>query len=185
MHVLYYYYQVFIKQSTCTKDLWKQLVLALGKVWKKCFFFQLLYTSIIRNKNRAFCWNNRRVILIMKQNCFKPKIDPRYSRILCTSYIKTTHTDGIFFYQVNNGSVFHMETRESSTTTTTETNSDSGTTSVRKLDVLLRVDIKHAALIHFLKTLRRSSFLSDVHLVSSKSINLKCDYMNFSLHTLF
>ena len=78
-----------------------------------------------------------------------------------------------------------METRESSTTTTTETNSDSGTTSVRKLDVLLRVDIKHAALIHFLKTLRRSSFLSDVHLVSSKSINLKCDYMNFSLHTLF
>ena len=43
-----------------------KLVLALGKVWKKCSFFQLLYTSIIRNKNRAFCWNNRRVILIMK-----------------------------------------------------------------------------------------------------------------------
>ena len=82
-----------------------------------------------------------------------------------------------FFYQVNNGSVFHMETRESSSTTTTM-NSDPGT--ARKLDVLLRVDIKHPSLIHFLKTLRRSSFLSDVHLVSSKSINLKCNY-DFSL----
>ena len=26
----------------------------------------ILYTSVIRNKNRAFCWNNRRVILIIK-----------------------------------------------------------------------------------------------------------------------
>ena len=48
------------------KTFGNKLVLALGKVWKKCSFFQLLYTSIIRNKNRAFCWNNRRVILIIK-----------------------------------------------------------------------------------------------------------------------
>ena len=26
----------------------------------------MLYTSVIRNKNRAFCWNNRRVILIIR-----------------------------------------------------------------------------------------------------------------------
>ena len=42
-----------------------------------------------------------------------------------------------------------------------------------KMDVLLRVDIKPPALVHFLKTLRRSTFLSDVHLLSSKSVNFK------------
>ena len=31
----------------------------------------------------------------------------------------------------------------------------------------------HPALVHFLKTLKRSTFLSDVHLLSSKSVNFK------------
>lgn len=68
--------------------------------------------------------------------------------------------------EVNNGSIAHMETRDSSLIS-----QDGNKT---KMDVLLKVDIKHGSLIHFLKTLRRSSYLSDVHLLSSQSINLKC-----------
>ena len=69
--------------------------------------------------------------------------------------------------EVNSGTIAHMETRDSSLITK-EGNAEG------KMDVLLKVDIKHGALIHFLKTLRRSSYLSDVHLLSSQSINLKC-----------
>ena len=57
---------VYMAGVLVLKTFGNKLVLALGKVWKKCSFFQLLYPSIIRNKNRAFCWNNRRVILIIK-----------------------------------------------------------------------------------------------------------------------
>ena len=68
--------------------------------------------------------------------------------------------------EANNGSIAHMETRDSMNST--------GQDQVTKMDVLLKVDIKHVSLIHLIKTLRRSSYLSDVHLLSSQSINLKC-----------
>ena len=66
-----------------------------------------------------------------------------------------------------------METRETSFRET-QISEENSPLVAKKLDVLLKVDIKHSALIHFLKTLRRSSFLNDVQLVSSKSIGLKC-----------
>merc|ERR1712156_228188 len=82
--------------------------------------------------------------------------------------------------EVNNGNIAHLETRESSLITGGGNTSIGGSLNQgqncnnnTKMDVLLRVDIKHAALVHFLKTLRRSTFLSDVHLLSSKSINFK------------
>ena len=71
-----------------------------------------------------------------------------------------------------------METRETSFRET-QISEENSTLVAKKLDVLLKVDIKHSALIHFLKTLRRSSFLNDVQLVSSKSIGLKCKFERF------
>ena len=71
-----------------------------------------------------------------------------------------------------------METRETSFRETQISEENSPLVAIN-LDVLLKVDIKHSALIHFLKTLRRSSFLNDVQLVSSKSIGLKCKFERF------
>ena len=71
-----------------------------------------------------------------------------------------------------------METRETSFRET-QISDENSPLVAKKLDVLLKVDIKHSALIHFLKTLRRSSFLNDVQLVSSKSIGLKCKFECF------
>ena len=42
------------------------------------------------------------------------------------------------------------------------------------MDALLRIDIRHAALLHFLKTLKRCNTLAAVNLVSSKTVNIKC-----------
>lgn len=76
--------------------------------------------------------------------------------------------------EVNNGEIVHIETRESAPPTTNSLSEGRPSSSViPKVDVLLRVDIRHGGLVHFLKTLRRSSFLSAVHLLSSKSINIK------------
>jgi len=78
---------------------------------------------------------------------------------------------------MNNGNIVHLETRESSLILGGGSNSlnqgNQNSNSGGKMDVLLRVDIKHPALVHFLKTLKRSTFLSDVHLLSSKSVNFK------------
>lgn len=74
--------------------------------------------------------------------------------------------------EANNGSIAHMETRDSL--------SGTGQDQAMKMDVLLKVDIKHGALIHLIKTLRRSSYLSDVHLLSSQSLNLKCKDQKYS-----
>ena len=71
-----------------------------------------------------------------------------------------------------------METRETSFRET-QISEENSPLVAKNLDVLLKVDIKHSALIHFLKTLRRSSFLNDVQLVSSKSIGLKCKFERF------
>ena len=71
-----------------------------------------------------------------------------------------------------------METRETSFRES-QISDENSPLVAKKLDVLLKVDIKHSALIHFLKTLRRSSFLNDVQLVSSKSIGLKCKFEHF------
>ena len=38
----------------CTKDLWKQLLLALGKVWKKCFFFNFCTHQLFETKIELF-----------------------------------------------------------------------------------------------------------------------------------
>ena len=41
-----------------------------------------------------------------------------------------------------------------------------------KLDALLRLDVKHSSLINLVKTLKRSSFLTNVQLLSTKAINV-------------
>jgi hypothetical protein len=65
--------------------------------------------------------------------------------------------------QANSGEIVHLETRETL-----------GVRNVAKVDALLRVDMKHALLVNFLKTLKKSNSITDVHLLSSKTINIKC-----------
>ena len=74
----------------------------------------------------------------------------------------------IFDIQMNNGQIVHIETREG--------NNEFGEIANVKMDALLRVDIKHGNLINFLKALRRSSFLSSVNLLSTKTIDAKSAY---------
>ncbi len=88
-----------------------------------------------------------------------------------------------------------METRESTDTLGNNNFIDSSSNVVPenqeaevghdcRVDVLLKVDIKHAGLVHFLKSLKRSSFLTAVHLLSSRSINMKCN-INKTTWSLF
>ncbi len=72
---------------------------------------------------------------------------------------------------MNNGDVVHLETRE---------NHHGGA----KLDALVKIDIKHTNLLHFIKTLKRCGSLASVNLLSSKIINLKCQYFTTSMHIL-
>jgi hypothetical protein len=74
-------------------------------------------------------------------------------------------------FQANSGEIVHLETRETL-----------GAKNVCKVDALLRVDIKHALLINFLKTLKKYNFLTDVHLLSSKTINIKCEFLFFKVN---
>ena len=75
---------------------------------------------------------------------------------------------------MNNGNIVHLESRESSMMNENNKGLQNGNNNAsQNMDVLLRVDIKHSALVHFLKTLRRNAFLTEVHLLSSKSVNLK------------
>lgn len=67
--------------------------------------------------------------------------------------------------EVNNGDIVHMETRESHHPES-------------RLDALLKIEILHSNLLHFIKTLRRCNTLSSVNLLSSKSINIKCKSMD-------
>ena len=90
----------------------------------------------------------------------------------------------VFYFQINKGDIVHMETRECSLGTFGEMDDGEGSPRVaeHRVDVLLRVDIKHSGLVHFLKSLKRSSFLSDVHLLSSRSINMTCKENRRELH---
>ena len=53
-----------------------------------------------------------------------------------------------------------------------------------QLDTLLTIDIRHSGLLHFVKTLRRCSSLSSVNLLSSKLVNVKCEYCNGISHSI-
>ena len=70
---------------------------------------------------------------------------------------------------MNQGEITHIETRVSH-----KINSSA-------LDALLKVDIKHCNLLLFLKTLKRCNSLTEVKLISSKSVNIKREYEICSL----
>ena len=68
-------------------------------------------------------------------------------------------------FQTHNGQILHIETR----------NTDGGAAleaASGKLDALLRLDIKQGSLINLVKTLKRSSFLTSVQLLSTKSTSV-------------
>lgn len=77
--------------------------------------------------------------------------------------------------EVNGGLIVHLETRE-----TKEQQNISGKESTTviaspRLDALLKLDIKLGSLMHFLKTLKRCSYLDAANLVSSRAVNVKCE----------
>ncbi len=64
-------------------------------------------------------------------------------------------------YQVNNGDITHLETRESQFPEAST-------------DALLKVDIQHVSLIGFLRTVKRCEAVYALKLISSKTVNPKC-----------
>jgi len=78
--------------------------------------------------------------------------------------------------EMNGGVIIHLETRECKEEQQQfqQMPSHLKDQPSPRLDALLRLDIKMGSLMHFLKTMKRCSYLDSANLVSSRAVNVKC-----------